>query len=149
LSEIIWRNHVHNENIYEFFSKSIFRLDCDPRYAYSTPLFRSCTPPSKEDEASHKVTIVQESDSEEKVSDEVAGSSLDPSAPVPSQGTLLPDSRTEGLLRRFRLTLRFWLPHFFALLVFKVWKPVEKINALCCFHCLRHCLDAHYFFGRP
>ena len=72
--------------------KSIFRLDCDPRYAYSTPLFRSWTPPSKEDEASHKVTIVQESDSEEKVSDEVAGSSLDPSAPVPSQGTLLPDS---------------------------------------------------------
>ena len=55
----------------------------------------------------------------------------------------------EGLLRRFRLTLRFWLPHFFALLVFKVWKPVEKINALCCFHCLRHCLDAHYFFGWP
>ena len=29
------------------------------------------------------------------MSDEVAGSSLDPSAPVPSQGTLLPDSGTE------------------------------------------------------
>ena len=95
LSEIIWRNHVHNENIYENcfqLVKSIFRLDCNPRYTYSTPLFPSWTPPCKEDEAAHKVTIIQESDSEEKVSDEVAGSSLDPSAPEPSQGTLLPDS---------------------------------------------------------
>ena len=34
--EIIWRHHVHNDNIYEIFfqlAKSIFRLDCDPRYA--------------------------------------------------------------------------------------------------------------------
>ena len=70
--------------------KSIFRLDCDPRYAYSTPLFRSWTPLSKEDEATHKVTIIQESDYDEKVSDEVAGSSLVPSVPRPIQGTLLP-----------------------------------------------------------
>ena len=70
---------VHNENIYENvfqLVKSIFLLDCNPRYAYSTPLFPSWTPPSKEDEAAHKVTIIQESDSEEKVSDEVARSSL-------------------------------------------------------------------------
>ena len=70
--------------------KSIFRLDCDPRYAYSTPLFRSWTPLSKEDEATHKVTIIQKSDYDENVSDEVAGSSLDPSVPGSSQGTLLP-----------------------------------------------------------
>jgi len=95
LSEIIWRNHVYNENIYENcfqLVKSIFRLDCNPRYTYSTPLFPSWTPPCKEDEAAHKVTIIQESDSEEKVSDEVEGSSSDPSAPGPSHGTLLPDS---------------------------------------------------------
>ena len=93
LSEIIWRSHVRNENIYEIvfqLVKSIFRLDCDPRYAYSTPLLRSWTPLSTEDKAAHKVTIIQESDYDEKVSDEVAGSSLDSSVPGSSQGTLLP-----------------------------------------------------------
>ena len=93
LSEIIWRSHVRSENIYDLLFqlvKSIFRLDCDPRYAYSTLLFRSWPPLSKEDEAAHKVTIIQESDYDEKVSDEVAESSLDPSVPEPSQGTLLP-----------------------------------------------------------
>ena len=84
LPEIIWRNHVHNEkNMKMFFQlvKSIFRLDCDPRCTYPTPLFRSWTPPSNEDEAAYKVTSFQESDSEEKVSDEVIGDSLDYSAP--------------------------------------------------------------------
>ena len=83
LSEIIWRNHVHvhNENIYmNLLVKSIFRLDCGHLYTYSTHIVRSWTPPSKEDEAAYKVTCIQESDSEE-VSDEVAGSTLDPSTP--------------------------------------------------------------------
>jgi hypothetical protein len=80
---------IYMKLYYNWF-KSIFRLDCEPRYAYSTPLLRSWTPLSKEDKAAHKVTIIQESDYDEKVSDEVAGSSLNPSVPGPSQGTLLP-----------------------------------------------------------
>lgn len=95
VSEIIWRNHVHNENIYEKYLQLvslIFRLDCEPQYTYLKPLLHSWTPPSKEDEAAHKVTIIQEIDSKEKASDEVPTSSLEPSAPGPSPGILLPEN---------------------------------------------------------
>lgn len=64
---------------------SIFRLNCEPQDTYSKPLFHSWTPPSEDDEAALKVTIIQDNDSEEKVFDEVATSSFEPSARGPSQ----------------------------------------------------------------
>jgi hypothetical protein len=72
---------VHNKDIYDKFFKlvkSIFRVDCDPQYSYSKQLFWSCTPPCKEKNVRHKVTIIQgECVVRRKHVGEAPGSSLD------------------------------------------------------------------------
>lgn len=48
LYQMIWRNYVHYENIYDkFFEpvKSIFGFYCGPKYTYPIPSSRSLTPP--------------------------------------------------------------------------------------------------------
>ena len=67
IAEIVWRNHVHRDNLYEaFFSslKNVYSLSQPPKYTYCKPLFGTWTPPSQRDELEHHITIVQESDTD-------------------------------------------------------------------------------------
>ena len=72
LAEIVWRNHIHKDNIYDsFFSllKSVYTLDFQPVYQHPVPLFGTWTPPSQADEEAHSYTIIQDPD-ENATSDE-------------------------------------------------------------------------------
>lgn len=67
LAEIIWRNHIHRQNIYAAFFElltTVYPLDRPADFSYTKPLFKTWTPPSKEVEKHHNITIIQESDGE-------------------------------------------------------------------------------------
>ena len=66
IAEIVWRNHVHKENLYEVSSCTLNRssLSRPPQYTYPKPLFDTWTPPSQQDEQEHHITIVQESETD-------------------------------------------------------------------------------------
>ena len=81
LCEVIWRNHMHKENMYEsFFSllKSVYTLDDSEVYSYPVPVFDTWTPPSAEDEASHNYTIIQDADEQSGSDEEIlSGAALE------------------------------------------------------------------------
>ena len=79
LAEIIWRNHVYRENIYEaFFTllKEIYTLYAPAHYTYCNPLFGTWTPPTTEVEKAHHMTIVQGSDSDSDSESDAGPSSV-------------------------------------------------------------------------
>ena len=80
LCEVIWRNHVHRQNLYEsFFSllKSVFTLDSAAAYEHPVPLFGTWTPPSTADEEAHNYTIIQDVDERSSSDEEILSSAPD------------------------------------------------------------------------
>ena len=89
IAEIVWRNHVHRDNLYEaFFSslKNVYSLSQPPKYTYRKPLFDTWTPPSQRDELEHHITIVQESDTDSDSPSEADNEDVD-RTPVQSGAT--------------------------------------------------------------
>ena len=67
LCEIVWRNHTYRQNVYSAFFElltSIFTLQSPAQFTYTKPVFKTWTPPTKDAEKNHNITIVQGSDIE-------------------------------------------------------------------------------------
>ena len=80
IAEIVWRNHVHKDNLYEaFFSslKNVYSLSQPPKYTYRKHLFDTWTPPGQRDELEHHITIVQESDTDSESPSEADNEDVD------------------------------------------------------------------------
>ncbi|CAG2247119.1 unnamed protein product [Mytilus edulis] len=67
LCEIIWRNHHYRSDLYQSFFdlvNSVYTLDGPPRFNYQKPVFKTWTPPTKEDKKAHNITIVPDTEDE-------------------------------------------------------------------------------------
>ncbi|CAG2198649.1 unnamed protein product [Mytilus edulis] len=67
LCEIIWRNHHYRSDLYQSFFdlvNSVYTLDGPPRFNYQKPVIKTWTPPTKEDEKAHNITIVPDTEDE-------------------------------------------------------------------------------------